>query len=74
MVVIVEGHGEDASIRRLLERIWYELLSGDFIEVIPWRSTQGTFARKRDWAPSLKLRRSSCTPRSGRTFTACSWS
>ncbi len=41
VVVIVEGHGEDGAIRTLLERIWYELLGGDYIEVIPWRGKQG---------------------------------
>lgn len=32
---IVEGHGEEASIRTLLQRIWYELLAGEYIEVLP---------------------------------------
>jgi hypothetical protein len=41
VVVIVEGHGEERAIRTLLERIWYELLGGDYIEVIPWRGKQG---------------------------------
>jgi hypothetical protein len=41
VVVIVEGHGEDGAIRTLLERIWYELLGGDYIEVVPWRGKQG---------------------------------
>lgn len=41
VVVIVEGHGEDGAIRTLLERIWYDLLRGDYIEVIPWRGKQG---------------------------------
>lgn len=41
VVVIVEGHGEDGAIRNLLERIWYELLGGDYIEVVPWRGKQG---------------------------------
>jgi hypothetical protein len=41
VVVIVEGHGEDGAIRTLLERVWYELLGGDYIEVIPWRGKQG---------------------------------
>lgn len=40
VVVIVEGHGEDGAIRTLLTRIWYELLGGDYIEVIPWRGKQ----------------------------------
>lgn len=30
---IVEGHGEVASIRILLERLWYETLEGEFIRV-----------------------------------------
>ncbi len=41
VVVIVEGHGEDGAIRTLLEKIWYELLGGDYIEVISWRGKQG---------------------------------
>ena len=41
VVVVVEGHGEDGAVRTLLERIWYELLGGDYIEVIPWRGDQG---------------------------------
>ena len=35
---IVEGHGEDRAIRILLERIWSELLRGDYVEVLkPFR-------------------------------------
>jgi hypothetical protein len=30
----VEGHGEVASVPILLERIWYELLRGEYIEVL----------------------------------------
>lgn len=41
VVVVVEGHGEDKAIRTLLERIWYELLCGDYIEVVTWRGKQG---------------------------------
>jgi hypothetical protein len=46
VLVIVEGHGEDGAIRTLLERIWYELLGGDYIEVIPWRGKQGQLRKK----------------------------
>lgn len=31
---IVEGHGEVQSVRRLLERLWYEHLGGDRLEVL----------------------------------------
>jgi hypothetical protein len=41
VVAIVEGHGEDGAVRTLLEKIWYDLLGGDHIEVIPWRAKQG---------------------------------
>jgi hypothetical protein len=30
---IVEGHGDEASVRILLQRIWTELLGGEYIEV-----------------------------------------
>src|SRR5437588_781456 len=47
IVVIVEGHGEDAAIRPLLERIWYELLTGDRLEVVePLRQRQGTLLKE----------------------------
>lgn len=34
VVPIVEGHGEVAAVRRLLERTWYELLGGGSIDVL----------------------------------------
>ena len=34
VVPIVEGQGEDKSVRALLERVWYELLGGEYIEVL----------------------------------------
>jgi hypothetical protein len=45
--LVVEGQGEYESIRTLLSRIWYELLGGDFIEVLrPFRQPQGTLLKK----------------------------
>lgn len=45
--VIVEGQGEYEAIRQLLERIWYELLQGDFIEVLrPFRQPQGLLLKE----------------------------
>src|SRR5665213_5736 len=46
VVVVVEGHGEDGAIRTLLERIWHNLLGGDYIEVVPWRAKQGQLRKK----------------------------
>jgi hypothetical protein len=37
---IVEGHGEVAALRTLLQRVWFELLGGDALEVIPFRQRQ----------------------------------
>lgn len=44
--VIVEGHGEDGAIRPLLERIWYERVPNDYIEVMPWRGKQGQLLKE----------------------------
>ena len=42
IAVIVEGHGEHAAVRSLLQRIWYEHLNGDGLEVLrPFRISQG---------------------------------
>lgn len=54
VVVIVEGHGEDGAIRTLLERVWYELLGGDYIEVIPWRGKQGQLRKKEALRPVVE--------------------
>jgi hypothetical protein len=73
VVVIVEGHGEDGAIRTLIERIWYELLAGDYIEVIPWRGKQGQLRKKRASPLWLKQRQSNSTLLSGRTYVDSSW-
>lgn len=65
VAIIVEGHGEVEAIRKLLQRIWYELLQGDSIEVLrPWRCPQGTLLAKNGLIrniekASLELRRKS---------------
>lgn len=44
---IVEGEGEFACIRILLERIWREVLGGEFIEVLqPIRGSRGQIVKK----------------------------
>jgi hypothetical protein len=46
VMVVVEGDGEqDGAIRVVLERMWYDLLGGDFIEVIPWRTKRDQFLK-----------------------------
>ena len=45
--LIVEGQGEYEAIRTLLHRVWYELLGGDFINVLrPFRKPQGTLLKE----------------------------
>jgi hypothetical protein len=47
VTVVVEGQGEYEAIRTLLERIWYELLHGDYIDVTrPFRQKQGTLLKE----------------------------
>ncbi len=42
VAVIVEGHGENNAIRGLLDRLWYEYLRGDRLDVLPpFRRPQG---------------------------------
>jgi Domain of unknown function (DUF4276) len=44
---IVGGHGEDRCIRILLERIWCELLNGEYIEVLkPIRGKRDRLSQK----------------------------
>lgn len=61
---IVEGHGEDLAIRILLQRLWTELLGGEYIEVLkPIRShrtkmTQSSELERALGLAVLKLRES----------------
>ena len=44
---IVEGHGEVEAVRILLERIWYELFAGEFIDVLkPIRQPRPKLAKE----------------------------
>jgi hypothetical protein len=55
VVVIVEGHGEDAAIRPLFERIWHEhLRCFDSLEVIPWRGKQGKLLTQEGLRPVIE--------------------
>jgi hypothetical protein len=48
--VVVEGHGEVASVPILLERLWFELIRGEYIEVVrpPIRQPRDRLARNKD--------------------------
>lgn len=55
---IVEGHGEDNSIRILLQRVWTELLGGEHVEVlkpIRWPRTKLVKASELGRAVELAL-------------------
>lgn len=44
---VVEGHGDERSIRILLQRIWTELLAGEYIEVLtPIRQHRSKLVRR----------------------------
>jgi len=46
---IVEGHGEDQAIRTLIQRIWQEMLGGEYADVIkPIRGKRNTLVRREE--------------------------
>lgn len=53
---IVEGHGEYHCIRILLERVWTELIGGEYIRVLqPVRITRGKAVKEPDLQKAVKL-------------------
>jgi hypothetical protein len=53
---IVEGHGEVASVRILLDRVWRELLAGEFIDVLsPIRQPRGRLVLKENLHKAVRL-------------------
>jgi hypothetical protein len=53
---IVEGHGEDSSIRILLQRIWTELLGGEYLEVLkPIRGKRHKLVKPTELGKALNL-------------------
>ncbi len=53
---IVEGHGEYHCVRILLERIWTELLGGEYIQVLqPVRMTRGKLVKEPDLQRAVRL-------------------
>ncbi|MEQ8790640.1 MAG: hypothetical protein RIC55_30360 [Pirellulaceae bacterium] len=53
---IVEGHGEVEAVRVLLERLWYELLGGEYVHVLqPIRRPRRNLARKADFRKAMLL-------------------
>ncbi len=56
VVPIVEGHGENESIRILLQRIWTEIVGGEYIEVLrPIRRPRSKLAAPAELANAVKL-------------------
>jgi hypothetical protein len=56
VVPIVEGHGEYQCIRILIERIWLELLAGDFVEVLrPIRQHRHKLVKPEELTKAIRL-------------------
>lgn len=56
VVPIVEGHGEVAAVRTLLERIWYELLGGDSLEILqPIRQPRSKIVKPDELLRAVRL-------------------
>lgn len=46
VAVIVEGHGDNAAVRLLLQRIWHEVVGGEYLEVPqPIRRPRGSLLK-----------------------------
>jgi hypothetical protein len=53
---IVEGHGEDQAVRVLLQRLWTELLPGEYIEVLkPIRTSRPKMIKSPELERALDL-------------------
>jgi hypothetical protein len=56
VVPIVEGHGEDRAIRTLLQRLWTELLAGEYIDVLkPIRTSRPKMVQSPELERALDL-------------------
>lgn len=56
VVPIVEGHGEYECVRKLLERVWCELLGQDYVEVLrPIREKRGRLVKPEQLAKAVAL-------------------
>lgn len=61
VIPIVEGHGEQRSVRDLLQRIGYELLGGVHIEVLrPIRIPRSRIVREDELAKAVELAARKC--------------
>lgn len=53
---IVEGHGEYESVRTLIERVWMELLHGEYVEVLrPIRQKRGRLVKPAELQKAVAL-------------------
>lgn len=56
VVPIVEGHGEYECVRKLVERVWCELLGQEYVEVLrPIREKRGRLVKPEQLAKAVSL-------------------
>lgn len=56
IVPIVEGHGEEASVRTLLQRIWFELLGGAHANILrPIRRPKSKLVQSHELSRAVEL-------------------
>lgn len=56
IIPIVEGHGEDGAIRILLQRIWTEVLKGEYADVLkPIRGSRFKLVQSRELERAVNL-------------------
>lgn len=53
---IVEGHGEVASVRTLLQRVWFDVLGGEYIDVLrPIRASRNKIVQANELGRIVEL-------------------
>lgn len=53
---IVEGHGEDLAVRTLVQRIWHEIVGGQYVDVLkPIRRPRSKLSQKEELGKAVDL-------------------
>lgn len=58
VIPIVEGQGEESAVRILLNRLWYEVFGGEYLDILrPIRRSRSLLAKPEELQKAVKLAR-----------------
>jgi len=58
VIPIVEGQGEESAVRILLNRLWYEVFGGEYLDILrPIRRSRSLLAKTEELQKAVKLAR-----------------